>query len=186
GTHSFSPSGIVSLNPSNSPLTVTATVAPNSSASLMTYPVTFMADSGSIHREATVSVVVGAAPVASFPTLSSITPSSGTTDSTVTVTLIGANFVSNGTTVLVSGSGVTVGATNITSATSFTTSLTIASNAAVGARTVTVMTSGGTSNGLTFNVVGAKSFNQTQTERLFGTWQFTYTILSTYTDTFRL
>ncbi|GGR32582.1 hypothetical protein GCM10008957_48840 [Deinococcus ruber] len=30
------------------------------------------------------------------------------------------------------------------------------------------------------------SYNQQQTERLYGSWNFTYTIINTYTDTYKL
>jgi hypothetical protein len=57
---------------------------------------------------------------------------------------------------------------------------TISASASVGNRTVTVVTNGGTSNGVNFSVSApSKPFNQTQTERLFGTWVFSYTIIST-------
>jgi hypothetical protein len=188
GTSEFLPSGSVSLSPANSPLKVSYTVTPNSNASATTYPVTFTADSGSIHKQAGASVVVGVAAVASLPTLSSISPSSGTAGSTASVTLTGTNFVSGGTTVTVSGAGVTVGSIQVSGTTSLTATFTIAASAATGNRSVTVTTAGGTSNSVSFGVSAPSSgsFNQTQTQRLYGTWTFSYTIVSKFTDTYRL
>jgi len=44
---------------------------------------------------------------------------------------------------------------------------------------------GGTTDPTVFPPAGA-SFNQQQTERLYGTWNFTYTLDTTYTDGYRL
>jgi hypothetical protein len=123
------------------------------------------------------------------PVLTSITPSSGTAGTALIATLAGANFVSGATTVTVSGAGITLGLPQVASTNSLSISLTIDAAASPGNRTIAVTTSGGTSDGLTFNVLAAtasKPFNQTQTERLTGTWNFSWTISSTFTETFKL
>lgn len=89
----------------------------------------------------------------SAPSITSVTPSSGTPGTSVSVTIAGSNL-SNASAVTVSGAGVT--ASGITSsATSVSCTLTIAAGATTGARTLTVTTPGGTSNGLTFTVSSA-------------------------------
>ena len=87
------------------------------------------------------------------PTLASVTPSSGDQGAAVAVTLTGTNFVIGATTIAVSGSGVTVSGTSVSSGTSLTATFTIAAGATSGARTVTVTTTGGTSGGQTFTIV---------------------------------
>jgi IPT/TIG domain len=122
------------------------------------------------------------------PSVTSISPVSGNPGATVAVTLTGANFAVGATTVSVSGFGIEISGTQVVSTTSLNAVFSIASGAALGARTVTVSTAAGASNGTTFSVTATttKSFNQTQTERLFGTWLFSYKLVSTFTDTFAL
>ncbi|HEX6164408.1 MAG TPA: glycine-rich protein [Vicinamibacterales bacterium] len=90
------------------------------------------------------------------PVLASIAPASGAPGTTVNVTLTGSNFVPGGTTVNVSGSGVTtqiVSGPQVTaSGRSMVVAFVIDSNAAQGSRSVTVTTAGGTSNAQTFAV----------------------------------
>src|SRR5438105_1272131 len=64
-------------------------------------------------------------PTLSAPILTSIAPTSGTAGTTVTATLTGRNFVTGGTTVQVSGSGITIGSPQVTSSTSLTVAFTI-------------------------------------------------------------
>lgn len=90
-------------------------------------------------------------PPAAAPTLSSVSPSSGTAGNAVNVMLAGTNFAAEAT-VQVSGSGVTVGPVNVQNGTAIATSFTIASTAAAGARDVTVTTSAGTSEPVTFTI----------------------------------
>jgi len=82
------------------------------------------------------------------PTLTGISPLSGTTGSTVDVTLTGTGF---GTTVQVSGTGVTASILTETP-TSLVARVVIAANATPGPRNVTVTTAGGTSSPLTFTI----------------------------------
>ena len=86
------------------------------------------------------------------PTLTSVSPSQGIRGSTVAVTLTGTNLVASGTTVIVSGSGVTVTNVIVGSATSLTASFVLDPGVTAGARTVTVTTAGGTSAGQAFTI----------------------------------
>src|SRR5262245_5945180 len=52
---------------------------------------------------------------AALPTVSSVAPTSGGLGSTISLTISGTNFISGSTTVAISGSGVTVASTNVTS-----------------------------------------------------------------------
>src|SRR6202171_2918350 len=85
------------------------------------------------------------------PTLSSVSPSSGTQGQTVPVTLTGTNFAS-GATIGLSGTGITVSNTTVVGGTSITATFTIALNAPTGAQNVTVTSSGKTSGSQTFTV----------------------------------
>jgi len=86
------------------------------------------------------------------PTLSSISPSSGTQGSTVQVTLTGSNFDGGNANVTVSGSGVTVQNVTVGSSTSITGDFVIGDQAEPGGRNVTVSTDAGTSASRTFTV----------------------------------
>lgn len=103
------------------------------------------------------------------PAINSASPSSAPPGSTVDVTFRGTGFVQGATTVTVSGSGVTVLGTTISSAdqsgtqdesgtmvagnsTTLVVRLSIDRDATPGARTVTVTTAGGSSSGFTFAV----------------------------------
>ena len=92
--------------------------------------------------------------IGNAPTLTSINPNSGVQGTNVPVTLTGTNFAA-GSSVNVSGSGVTVSNVTVVSATQITATLGIASNATLGSRSVTVTSTGGTSNGVTFTVNAA-------------------------------
>ena len=83
------------------------------------------------------------------PTLTSLSPNQGTQDTTVVVTVTGSGF---GTTVAVSGIGVTPSNIEEISGTSLRVTFTIAAKATSGPRNVTVTTTGGTSNALPFTV----------------------------------
>lgn len=85
------------------------------------------------------------------PTLSSVSPNSGTQGQTVAVTLTGTNFES-GATIGLTGTGITISNTTVVSSTQITARFAIAANAPPGARNVTVTTSGGTTNAQTFTV----------------------------------
>ena len=77
------------------------------------------------------------------PTLASVSPNSGTRGTVVPVTLTGTNFT-NGTTVAVSGTGVTVSNVAFVNSTQLTATFTISNSAAPNARNVSVTTAGGT------------------------------------------
>ncbi len=88
------------------------------------------------------------------PTLISVTPNGGFRGTAVPVTLIGTNFTATGTKVVVSGSGVTVGAITVVDSGTITATFTIGATATISARNVSVTTPGGTSNTQTFTVQG--------------------------------
>jgi sugar lactone lactonase YvrE len=98
----------------------------------------------------------GAAPAA--PSLTSLSPATGEQATTHTVTLTGSGFLTTstcsvgGTTVSVSGTGVTAADVKVTSNTSMTATFTVAPGAAVGARSVTVTTASGTTSAKDFTV----------------------------------
>ncbi len=96
-----------------------------------------------------VTFAVNAPPPPSAPSLTSITPSSGTAGSAVDVTLAGANL--SGATLNISGTGISVG--NLNAAPSqITATLTIAANAATGPYSISATTAGGTSTPVSFTV----------------------------------
>ena len=95
------------------------------------------------------TVTVTSPPAA--PVLTSITPNGGTQGTSVAVTLAGSNFLP-GTTVAVSGTGVSVTGVTVASSTRLTATFVIAATAAVGARNVTVATTAGSSAAQTFTV----------------------------------
>ncbi|HMC61368.1 MAG TPA: hypothetical protein VKJ01_19415, partial [Candidatus Solibacter sp.] len=95
--------------------------------------------------------VFGLLPAASLPTLTSVSPSSGTQGSAVSVTLTGTNFAA-GATVGGSGSGLTVGNVVMVSATQITATFTLTSTAVTGGHSIFVTTAAGNSNVQTFTV----------------------------------
>jgi hypothetical protein len=78
------------------------------------------------------------------PTFTGMTPAAGNRGTTVTVTLTGTNFTTAGSSINISGSGVTPTITSATS-TQLVASFVIASNASTGGRFVNITTPGGTS-----------------------------------------
>ncbi len=86
------------------------------------------------------------------PTLSSIDPTAVSAGSTVSMTLTGTNFVTDGTAVTIAGSGVSLGPVTVTSPTSLTASVSVALSAPAGPRNIAVTTSGGLSNAVSFTV----------------------------------
>jgi hypothetical protein len=85
------------------------------------------------------------------PVLTSISPASGAQGTAVAVTLNGSNFQA-GSTVSISGTGVTASAVSVVSAAKITATFTIAAGAAAGARSVTVTTGYGTTAAVAFTV----------------------------------
>jgi hypothetical protein len=86
-------------------------------------------------------------------TLASVSPNTGTRSTAVPVTLIGSNFTT-GSTVAVSGGGVSVGGITVVDSTTITATFTISGSAALGnGHSVTVTNANGTaSNGVAFTV----------------------------------
>ncbi len=99
-----------------------------------------------LQQQVSVSVQVTAA----APTLTSISPNSGSVGATVTVTLTGSNL--SGATSINAGPGITVNGINVASATQITANFAIAANASSGAQNVTVTTPAGTSNAVPFTI----------------------------------
>lgn len=89
--------------------------------------------------------------VAAVPVLSFVNPGSGAVGTGVSVTLVGANFVS-GATVNLSSTDVTAGNVNVVSSTQITAVFAISATAAFGPVNVSVTTGGGTSGTVAFNV----------------------------------
>ena len=87
------------------------------------------------------------------PSLSSISPNSGLRGTSVAVTLTGSGLT-GATSVSVSGNGVTVTSFTVNSATQISANFSISSSAAANGRNVTVATPGGTTNAVTFTVLG--------------------------------
>lgn len=93
------------------------------------------------------------AAAATTPTLSSVTPSSGSAGTVVNVSLTGTHFVIGATTVTVAGTGITASGVVVTSATALNAVFTLAGAATAGAHSVTVTTVNGTSGPQPFTVV---------------------------------
>jgi hypothetical protein len=89
------------------------------------------------------------------PTLSLVSPNTGTQGTMVTVTLTGTNFVTAATGVMLSGSGVSVVNIQVLSPTSLTADLAIDPGATLGARTIAVTTASGTSSTQPFTIAAA-------------------------------
>jgi hypothetical protein len=111
------------------------------------------------------------------PTASSISPASGLRGTTINpVTITGTNFAP-GSTVTVSGTGVTVGTVNFVNSTTLTTTFTISTTATLSppARTVTVNVPGlGSSSTVPFTVTGAAISTVSPNQGLIGS-SFTVT-----------
>jgi hypothetical protein len=101
------------------------------------------------------AITCGAAVVTpAAPTLSTVSPNTGTQGTMVTVTLTGTNFVTGATGVSVNGVGITVVNIQVTSPTTLTADLAIAAAAPPTARSLTVSTAGGSSS-QAFTVAGS-------------------------------
>jgi len=85
------------------------------------------------------------------PILTGLTPSGATAGSSVSVTISGANFY-NGSTVQISGSGVTLSNIVKVNKTTITATFTVAAAASPGPRNVVVVTLAGASNAVPFTV----------------------------------
>ena len=105
--------------------------------------VVLMAGCGSAYAPATTPTTA--------PTLTAVGPSSGTQGQSVPVTLTGTYFGS-GSTIGLSGTGITVSNTTVVSTTSITATFTIGAGTTTGAQNVTVTSSGMTSSSQTFTV----------------------------------
>jgi len=88
------------------------------------------------------------------PTLATINPASALRGTAASITLTGTNFMNPGTTVTVANTGVKVTGVTVVNSTTITATFTPTLTATLGATNVTVTTAGGTSNALTFTVLG--------------------------------
>jgi hypothetical protein len=89
------------------------------------------------------------------PTLTSLSPASGTQGQSVSVVLTGTGFT--GSTVSFSGNGISLNNTTINSDTSMTADISIGTGATIGGSNVTVTNGFGTSNAETFTVFSASN-----------------------------
>jgi hypothetical protein len=92
------------------------------------------------------------------PTLTSVSPTSGSQGASVPVTLAGTNFIT-GATVATNNPGITVSGVTVVSTTQITATLAIDASAAPGAANVTVTTIGGTSNATAFTVIAKETIS---------------------------
>jgi hypothetical protein len=126
--------------------TVTATFNITAGATLSTRNVTVNTPIGAATLIG--AFTVGAPPA---PTLTSISPVAGTHNTTVPVTLTGANLTGTSG-ITVSGGGITVSGITVVNPTTLTANFAITNGAGRNARTVRVTTPGGNSNTVTFTV----------------------------------
>jgi hypothetical protein len=143
---SISGTGISISGVTSTPTQINATFTIGTAAAAGLYNVTATTPGGTSNA---VTFAVNVPPPPPAPSLSSITPSSGTTGSAVNATLLGLNL--SGATLNVSGTGITV-SNLIATAGQITATLTIAANAATGPYSITATTAGGTSNPVSFTV----------------------------------
>jgi hypothetical protein len=149
-TINTSGSGITSSNisvVSSTQATATLAIAPSTNVGPQNVSVTTTGGTSGI---VTFNVTAGSG----VPTLSSITPSTGSQGASVPVTLTGTGFA-NPLTVNVSGSGITVSNVSVVSSTQATATLAIAASAGVGQYNVSVTTNAGTSGTKPFTVTAA-------------------------------
>jgi YVTN family beta-propeller protein len=149
--------GATAVAVSGTGVTVTSVVVSNPTSLTASFIVDPNAAAGA--RGVTVSTTIGTSGSQVFtvllpptPTLLSISPNSGGQGVSVPVTLTGSNFAPGATTVIVSGTGITVTSVNVASTTSLTATFVIDPTAATGLRNVSVNTAGGTSTTVPFTV----------------------------------
>ncbi|HMD69819.1 MAG TPA: IPT/TIG domain-containing protein [Bryobacteraceae bacterium] len=132
------------------------------SAAQITATLTIAANAALGAAKVTVTTSGGTSGTAAFtvnppaPVLTSVSPASAGQGAKPWLTLTGTNFAA-GAIVAVSGTGTSVSAVIVTSATQITALFTIDPSAVPGARNVTVTTSAGTSNALPFTVIAVPS-----------------------------
>lgn len=130
---------------SQTQITATFTVAAGASVGATSVTVT---TAGGTSSAASFSVTAPA------PTVTSVSPSTGTQGATVVVTLTGDHFVS-GATVAVANPGITVSNVSVVSPTQITATFAISASASAGPTNVTVSTSAGASTPGSFTVAAA-------------------------------
>lgn len=145
-----------SVGVSSTNITVSNVNVVSSTQITATLSIAFAAPTGSISVTVTTSggtstPVTFSITAASVPTLTSISPASGSIGATVPVTLTGTNFLS-GATVSINNAGVTVSNVTVVSATQITATFAISPSVSAGVANVTVATANGTSGPVTFTV----------------------------------
>lgn len=100
--------------------------------------------------------------------LTSVTPDTGTQNTSVPIVLVGAVLDGASPSITVSGAGVTSDTPVCATATSCTANLTITAGAAAGARNLTLTTAAGTTNAVTFTVVASTTPTLTSVSPSFG------------------
>ena len=142
-----SPPGITvtDLNLVNS-TTVTATFKIAADAELGAHEVTVTTSGGTTPAVPFTTFEVLAAP----PTLTSVSPASGSQGATVNVTLSGTNFSSELS--IVAAGGITASTVSVTNGSTATATLTIDPDAGLGSHSINVVTPGGVSEAIAFRV----------------------------------
>jgi phosphatidylinositol-3-phosphatase len=147
----------LTVNASGSGITVSNVSVVSSTKATATFNIA--ANAGAGQQNISVTTAAGTSSSVAFnvtaalgaPTLTSISPSTGSQGSSVPVTLTGTGFVAP-LTVNVGGSGITVSNVSVVSSTKATATLAIAASAGVGQHNISVTTTAGTSGTMAFTV----------------------------------
>ena len=148
--------GATTVNVSGTGITVSGlTVASNGTSATANFAIA----AGALANTRTVSIKTpnGTTNNVNFkvqgPTLSTISPASGTRGTTVPVTLTGTNFTATSTSIKISsGTGLTITNVVVKNSTTITANFVMTSKASLGNRGITVATPNGTSNSMNFRV----------------------------------
>ena len=127
-----------------SPTSLIANLSIDSGATQSTRDVTATTPLGGTNEVATGTNIITVGPAASFPTITSIQPSTVAQDSTIDITITGASttFANGSSTVDLSDANITVNSVTVASPTSLTANVTVGSDATLGLHDVTVVTGG--------------------------------------------
>jgi hypothetical protein len=151
--------GATAINVSGSGFTVTGLTVVNNTTVTATFVIASSAGTGGT-RTVSITTPGGTSNTVNFnvvnpptATLTSVSPNTGARSTAVPVTLIGTNFTT-GSTVAVSGGGVSVSGVTVVNSTTITATFTISGSSALGSgHSVTVTNANGTaSNGVSFTV----------------------------------
>jgi hypothetical protein len=133
---SFSGTGVTSTVTSRTSTSVTVAVTVTAGAAIGSRTASVVTGDGAT------ATCTGCLTVVAGPKITSVTPTTLQRGTTRTVTVAGSGYRAGLMSVGISGSGVTVGAVQVTSPTALTVVLTAAANAALNARTLTVTDTG--------------------------------------------